>query len=89
MTIVQELVQAVMDTMNDIRPTHSTFFITRDIFSTIVVPFIQIHVQVFGFAEDTYPYWQQEKRGLDFDGMIAGIEKMKESQLMNSDRSKF
>ncbi|CAL1139222.1 unnamed protein product [Cladocopium goreaui] len=29
---------------------------------------------------DTYPYWHQEKRGLDFDGMMAGIEKMKEGE---------
>lgn len=30
-------------------------------------------------SKDTYPYWHQEKRGLDFDGMMAGIQKMKET----------
>lgn len=29
-------------------------------------------------AQDTYPYWHQEKRGLDFDGMMAGISKMQD-----------
>lgn len=29
---------------------------------------------------DTYPYWHQEKRGLDFEGMMAGIQKMQEGE---------
>lgn len=33
----------------------------------------------FQCPKDMYPYWHQEKRGLDFEGMMAGIEKMKES----------
>ncbi|CAK9070449.1 Aspartate aminotransferase [Durusdinium trenchii] len=27
---------------------------------------------------DMYPYWHQESRGLDFEGMIAGMQKMNE-----------
>jgi aspartate aminotransferase len=29
-----------------------------------------------GLEYGTYPYWHQESRGLDFDGMIAAIKKM-------------
>ena len=38
----------------------------------------------FRCPKDMYPYWHQEKRGLDFEGMMAGIEKMKESLLWMS-----
>ena len=38
-------------------------------------------------AEDTYPYWHQEKRGLDFEGMMAGIQKMQEPKgIQRNDR---
>merc|ERR1712048_64646 len=37
------------------------------------------HPKIFnraGLAYEKYPYWHQESRGLDFDGMIAAIQKM-------------
>eukprot|EP00928_Gymnodinium_smaydae_P081168 TRINITY_DN64730_c0_g1_i1.p1 TRINITY_DN64730_c0_g1~~TRINITY_DN64730_c0_g1_i1.p1 ORF type:complete len:440 (+),score=54.45 TRINITY_DN64730_c0_g1_i1:59-1321(+) len=38
------------------------------------------HPKIFiraGLEYATYPYWHQEKRGLDFDGMMAAINRMK------------
>ncbi|CAJ1384235.1 unnamed protein product [Effrenium voratum] len=41
------------------------------------------HPKIFARAlleYETYPYWHQESRGLDFAGMMAGIQKMQEGE---------
>ena len=42
---------------------------------------LQLSEESLQCPKDMYPYWHQEKRGLDFEGMIAGIQQMKESLL--------
>jgi len=41
------------------------------------------HPKIFGragLAYGTYPYWHQESRGLDFEGMKAAMQKMEEGE---------
>jgi len=41
------------------------------------------HPKIFGragLAYQTYPYWHQASRGLDFEGMMAAIDKMEEGE---------